>query len=427
MVSSFWERSILCTSSYPDGLFYRGQWSRWSYCNATCGTGFKNRVRICDSPKPENGGFSCQGQDMEVTDCQASRKCQPISGQWTAWSRWSGCSEPCGKGSIIRTRTCTNPSPMHGGADCVGNSSQKRPCYLGKCSVDSDTVQDQEVDKRIIINGSCHFPPRIYGYMGPYQDTYDLRRRLHSNWTAGLVHQNDFQYFNDSSKALYVCHGGKVTNTMTNTRHVTLQCLDGEFVIPRDLPRCVTPTHCLGPARTSNFTETQPYPFRDLEIGSFLTYQCQQPDHYLLGSCFMDGQYRYSSSFPQCSLDPENLKLLCLHELVHINHPGDYGFILGENSYSFSVKVKCYTFFSIDKGRPSMMGNGTRCQMKLSVARGLKVGLKVGVETKEANSVRINGVNIADLITYEIVNNATILATTGVQTDFAVHYIAFEI
>ena len=74
-----------------------------------------------------------------------------------------------------------------------------------------------------------------------------------------------------------------------------------------------------------------------------------------------------------------------------------------------------------------MMDNSTTCQMKLSVAKGLKVGLKVGVETKEANSVHINGVNIADLTTYEIVNNATILATTGVQTDFAVHYIAFEI
>ena len=122
-----------------------GQWSRFSYCNATCGPGFKSRFRLCDQPKPENGGFECQGPHLEVRECQASRTCQPIGGQWTLWSQWSACSQSCGKGSVIRSRTCTNPRPQYGGADCLGSSSQKRPCYLRKCPPSSTTSTVQEM------------------------------------------------------------------------------------------------------------------------------------------------------------------------------------------------------------------------------------------------------------------------------------------
>ena len=43
-----------------------GEWSRWSYCNVTCGSGHKTRNRLCDSPEPENGGFECSGEATEV-------------------------------------------------------------------------------------------------------------------------------------------------------------------------------------------------------------------------------------------------------------------------------------------------------------------------------------------------------------------------
>jgi len=43
---------------------------------------------------------------------------------WSQWSQWATC---CGGEQQSRMRTCTNPAPLNGGADCVGDDKQKRP------------------------------------------------------------------------------------------------------------------------------------------------------------------------------------------------------------------------------------------------------------------------------------------------------------
>jgi len=43
---------------------------------------------------------------------------------WTQWSQWATC---CGGKQQSRMRTCTNPAPSNGGADCTGDDKQKRP------------------------------------------------------------------------------------------------------------------------------------------------------------------------------------------------------------------------------------------------------------------------------------------------------------
>ena len=42
-----------------------------------------------------------------------------VAGGWTDWGK---CSKICGTGT--QTRTCTNPAPANGGAQCSGESSQ---------------------------------------------------------------------------------------------------------------------------------------------------------------------------------------------------------------------------------------------------------------------------------------------------------------
>ena len=79
---------------------------------------------------------------FQTVECEALRKCQPINGGWTLWSKWTGCSESCGKGEIIRTRTCTNPRPQFDGKDCFGEPIQNRPCYLKKCRTDLDVENE---------------------------------------------------------------------------------------------------------------------------------------------------------------------------------------------------------------------------------------------------------------------------------------------
>lgn len=49
-------------------------------------------------------------------------------GAWTDWSSYGACSQTCGDGTQYRTRTCTNPTPVGDGADCVGDSSESQAC-----------------------------------------------------------------------------------------------------------------------------------------------------------------------------------------------------------------------------------------------------------------------------------------------------------
>ena len=56
-----------------------------------------------------------------------------VAGGWSAWSSYGACSVTCGTGSKSRTRSCTNPSPSNGGADCSGDSTETADCNTESC------------------------------------------------------------------------------------------------------------------------------------------------------------------------------------------------------------------------------------------------------------------------------------------------------
>lgn len=56
-----------------------------------------------------------------------------VHGKFTEWSQWSFCSRTCGSGRRVRTRSCTHPAPRLGGKDCKGitimhDDCQELPC-----------------------------------------------------------------------------------------------------------------------------------------------------------------------------------------------------------------------------------------------------------------------------------------------------------
>nr|XP_022343628.1 uncharacterized protein LOC111136803 isoform X1 [Crassostrea virginica] len=109
-------------------------WTVWSTCSATCGGGTQSRTRTCTNPAPQNGGADCVGTSSEQQNCN-TQGC-PVDGGWSEWTVWGTCSATCGGGTQSRTRTCTNPAPQNGGADCVGTSSEQQSCNTQGCIVD---------------------------------------------------------------------------------------------------------------------------------------------------------------------------------------------------------------------------------------------------------------------------------------------------
>ncbi|KAG8516150.1 Semaphorin-5A [Galemys pyrenaicus] len=118
-----WEQNI---STCPtrnltvDGHF--GPWSPWTPCTHTDGSALGSclcRTRSCDSPAPQCGGWQCQGPRMEIANCSRN-------GGWTTWTSWSPCSTTCGIGFQVRQRSCSNPTPRHGGRVCVGQNREER-------------------------------------------------------------------------------------------------------------------------------------------------------------------------------------------------------------------------------------------------------------------------------------------------------------
>ena len=57
--------------------------------------------------------------------CGMARSC--------AISGFGVCNKKCGGGTQFRTRRCTNPSPAHGGKDCVGRKTETRSCNTDRC------------------------------------------------------------------------------------------------------------------------------------------------------------------------------------------------------------------------------------------------------------------------------------------------------
>ncbi|XP_060599400.1 uncharacterized protein LOC132753006 [Ruditapes philippinarum] len=56
-----------------------------------------------------------------------------VDGNWAQWSDWSSCDVTCGSGSKSRFRTCTKPTPTSNGRFCTGYDTDIATCQLPKC------------------------------------------------------------------------------------------------------------------------------------------------------------------------------------------------------------------------------------------------------------------------------------------------------
>jgi hypothetical protein len=94
----------------------------------------EQRYRTCTNPTPAHGGNGCPAPQPSETR---------MHGGWSAWGPWGSCVT---EGYQRRHRTCTNPAPDPGAKDCSGLSYDGQMCWLAggyhtyaQCSVAGGT------------------------------------------------------------------------------------------------------------------------------------------------------------------------------------------------------------------------------------------------------------------------------------------------
>jgi len=109
-----------------------GDWDEWSTCSATCGPGLKRRLRNRTS-YAMFGGHVCYGsQDDEAACTTGDCPVDCVPGDWSVWSE---CPVSCGSGQQHRSRVVKTQA-AGGGADCVCDLSEDRSCPVSACPQD---------------------------------------------------------------------------------------------------------------------------------------------------------------------------------------------------------------------------------------------------------------------------------------------------
>jgi hypothetical protein len=146
-----------CATSHNPGIFIRGhpkttttttttpapvavhctvsEWSPWTACTETCGTGAASRARSIVT-HAQHGGYVCPTDLAETTECN-TQPC-PTHCAVSSWGGWSACSSSCGDGMHFRSRTVTTHSE-DGGNDCP-SLMEHRACNVEDCPVHCDVA-----------------------------------------------------------------------------------------------------------------------------------------------------------------------------------------------------------------------------------------------------------------------------------------------
>ncbi len=111
---------------------YWTEWSEWTACSKTCGSGgSKTRVRQCKLLDEDSAG--CEGPDTSSEPCNEDKTCP----EWSPWTEWGQCTATCGGGIEKRIRDCLLPRTRNGNGTnlhgCDGETWEMRPCNEQGC------------------------------------------------------------------------------------------------------------------------------------------------------------------------------------------------------------------------------------------------------------------------------------------------------
>ena len=114
------------------------RWGAWSKCTASCGVGYKMRVRH-KLHGAQNGGRTCPVETRKYAKCRTGVIC-PIDCVRGPWGSWSVCSKTCGLGMRQRTRSVLTDAAF-GGRECRHRvQTTSAYCAQNPCAVETHVL-----------------------------------------------------------------------------------------------------------------------------------------------------------------------------------------------------------------------------------------------------------------------------------------------
>ena len=119
-----------CTIKKPSCPSITKQWTQGSNtCTTTIPTtdsGSTTTAQDTTLPLTGTALYSCtSGVWTTPLSSKTCTNTTPINGGWSSYSSYTPCTKACGGGTQTKRRTCSNPSPQHGGNECTKENNTK--------------------------------------------------------------------------------------------------------------------------------------------------------------------------------------------------------------------------------------------------------------------------------------------------------------
>ena len=133
------QEMILCNNG-PCPMW--SDWTPWTPCSQTCGHGEKERMRDCVTGESIVDDTHCWGSTDETMVSQEMIPCSngPCP-MWSNWTPWTPCSQTCGSGQKERMRDCVTGESIVDDMHCSGSTDESMlgqelmPCSNGPCKI----------------------------------------------------------------------------------------------------------------------------------------------------------------------------------------------------------------------------------------------------------------------------------------------------
>jgi len=118
-----------------------GEWGGWGACSATCGELVQRRAQRNITRHAAFGGRRCPALVLEQSCPGVQGRACPIDCVVSEWGNFTACDAVCGGGLRRQTRAITT-SPRHGGSECPATLMRAKKCNEQLCPVDCNSFFD---------------------------------------------------------------------------------------------------------------------------------------------------------------------------------------------------------------------------------------------------------------------------------------------